>query len=124
MKCLERNKRTFTFLPYVATDYVRDAYGNLTGEPFPIYGEPVTVLANISHASGYSETEQFGNNLQYDRVIVTDDMNIAIDENSVVFIDKPVTYNADGAPEYNYIVKRVAKSLNSVSIAISEVNTS
>lgn len=124
MKCLQRNKQPFSFLPFVATEYVRDADGNLTGERFPIYGEPVTAYANISHASGYSETEQFGNNLQYDRVIVTDDLDIGIDENSVVFIDKPVTYNADGAPEYNYIVKRVAKSLNSVSIAISEVKTS
>ena len=122
---------------------VIDENGNETGEVIPAYQEAVPMYANVSPATGLSNTEQFGNLDNYDKVIVTRDMECPIDENTVLFIDKSPEYEtvhsheivegqalyADDevvvhdyqVPKYDYIVKRVAKSLNSISIAIRKV---
>ena len=57
-------------------------------------------------------------------MIVTDDLLCPIDENTVLFIDKEPGYTEDGTPLYDYIVKRVARSLNSISYAVSKVSVS
>ena len=124
MKTLNRNKRSFYYCLFSDTEAIEDEYGNETGEPRVVYGEPVKMLANISQATGQSNTEQFGNLENYDKVLVTDDLNCPIDENSVLFIDKEPEYSLDGDPMYDYTVRRVAKSLNSVSIAVRKVNVS
>jgi hypothetical protein len=55
---------------------------------------------------------------------VLDDVNIPIDENSVLWVDKAVEYDENGNPLFDYVVKKVARSLNSVSFAISKVKLS
>lgn len=114
-----------------------DEYGNSTGEMDRIYANAVMMNANISAATGQAQTEMFGNLDSYDKVIVTDDLNCQIDEHTVLFVDKEpeypvITPSASAStsevqydtahPKYDYIVKRVAKSLNSVSIAIRKVD--
>lgn len=146
MRTLNRNKRPFWFCLYDEEINVIDEYGNETGEKIVKYGTPTKMLANISPASGYAQTEQFGNLDNYDKVIVTDWMDCPIDENTVLFIDKAVEYGEAvtidyqesqtlygsntatpvtvDVPLYDYVVRRVAKSLNSVSIAIRKVDVS
>lgn len=124
MRCLARNKSTFSYCLYDSKEAITDEYGNKTGEYIVKYEDPVTMKANISSAQGESQTEQFGNNIQYDKVIITDDMSCPIDENSVLFVDKAVSTDTDDNPLYDYIVKKVAKSLNSISYAISKVDVS
>ena len=141
MTGLKRNMRPFSYCLYKEKHPISDEYGNETGEFVVIYNEAVSMTANISQATGQSNTEQFGNLDNYDKVIVTCDMNCPIEESSVLFIDKepeygdeiiigyeepqtvlgdpvPITYKP---PLYDYIVKRVAKSINSISIAIRKV---
>lgn len=116
-----------------------DEYGNGTGQYIVLYNNPVSIRANVSPATGQSNTEQFGNLENYDKVIVTDDLNCPIDENSVLFIDKEpefteaITHSPTAitteeetvsVPDFDYTVRRVAKSLNSVSIAVRKVNVS
>ena len=124
MRCLERNKTEFYYALFVEDEPGKDEYGNESGEPRIIYSEPVLAKANISPATGVSQVEQFGKDLKYDKVIVFDDTNCPIDENTVLFVDKPPTRDKDGNLLFNYIVKKIAKSLNSVSIAISMVDVS
>ena len=50
-------------------------------------------------------------------------MSCPISEDTVLFVDKEPEYDGE-KPLYDYVVKRVAKSLNSISIAISKVNVS
>ena len=57
-------------------------------------------------------------------VIVTDDIDCPMDENSVLFVDKKPEFDSDGNPIFDYIVKKVARSLNFASYAISKVNVS
>lgn len=57
-------------------------------------------------------------------MIVLDDIACPIDETSILFVDVTPTKNANNDYVYDYIVKKVARSLNSVSIAISKVKVS
>lgn len=121
MRCLKRNQKTFWYCPYTETTDLTDEYGNVTGEKLFTYASAVSMEANISEASGRVATETFGNIENYDKIIVTDDMDCPIDENTVLFIDKEPEYTITGVPMYDYVVRRVSKSLNNVSIAVRKV---
>lgn len=119
MRCLERNKQTFYYCLFGVSEQ-KDIYGNTVKS----FGEAVEMKANISPATGAVQVEQFGTAVEYDKVIVTDDVNCPIDENTVLFIDKEPEFTQSGRPIHDYVVKRVARSLNSVSYAVSKVNVS
>lgn len=124
MRALRRNKQKIYYCLYAGKVGVVDSSGNETGEVAIAYTEPVEMYCNVSTAAGTNDVEQFGNNLEYDKVIVTDDINCPIDEYSVLIVDSDLEYDGNGNVKYDYIVRRVAKSLNSVSIAISKVKVS
>ena len=124
MRTLVRNKIRIYYAKYLTKTLLKDEYGNLTGEYDIVYDSPVEIKANVSAARGEATTRQFGEDESYDRVIVMDDPNVPIDVSSVFWIDTLPVINADGSTDtpYDYIVKQVAPSLNSVSIAVSKVN--
>lgn len=146
MKTMKRNQRPFYYCLFQSKQDAVDVNGNKTGEKILVYEAPVRMMANISPATGQTNTEQFGNLDNYDKVIVFDDVNSPIDENTVLFLDKEpdftegvtVAYTPAATllgeptvevqtvqiPKYNYIVRRVAKSLNSVSVAVRKVEVS
>ena len=124
MKTLARNRRPFVFCLYDGKEPIFDEWGNETGEYRVAYKPPVCVMANISHATGISNIEQFGDLERYDKVIVLEDIETPISETTVLFVDKPYEADDDGLPLYDYIVRRVARSINSVSIAITKVDVS
>lgn len=121
MKCLERNKVKFYYCLYQGYTDILDSDGNPTLEKKITYSTPVEMYANISPARGEAEMTTFGTLLDYDKTIITDDMSCPIDENSILFIDKEPSTDAKGNYVYDYIVKRVAKSLNSISYAVQKV---
>lgn len=80
--------------------------------------------ASVSAAQGSAQVEQFGDFTAYDKVIITDNMCCPINENTVIFLDKKPKYDRDGNPLYDYIVRRVARSLNLIAYAVSKVEVS
>ena len=123
MRSLVRNKKEFYFAKYEGKNEIIDEYGNATGQYELIYSEPIRVQGNISAARGEIQSRQFGESESYDKVIVLDNTDIPIDEYSILWVDTPPSLNdTDEGTPHDYIVKQVAKSLNSVSIAISKVN--
>lgn len=123
MRTLLRNQKVFYYAPYIKRTEMKDEYGNLSGEYNVIYGDPVKVFGNISSAQGEMQTRQFGESETYDKVIVLENPNIPIDEHSILWVDRePI--NGKKKVAHDYIVKKVARSLNSVSIAISKVDVS
>lgn len=124
MRCMERNKTPFYYCGYEGEKAVLDADGYDTGEVQVVYSTPVQLWANISPATGNTSVEQFGNSLQYDKVIVLDNPDCPIDEHTVLFVDAEPAFDTDGTPLFDYVVKKVARSLNSVSIAIGRVEVS
>ena len=124
MKTLTRNKVRIFYANYHDKTPIKDEYGNLTGEYEIIYDNPVAVMANVSAARGESTTRQFGEDVRYDRIIVFADPAFPISETSILWIDTPPEITEDGSTDtpHDYIVKQVATSLNSVSIAVSKVS--
>lgn len=112
----KRNEKTFYYALFSGnTAVMKD--GLYTGEYEVSYGTPVECRGNISASRGMSDHEVFGTGLDYDRVIVTHDMSCPIDENSILWIDCTPANNTP----YDFIVRRVAKSLNHISIAVRRV---
>ena len=124
MRTLTRNKICIYYANYQDKIPVKDEYGNLTGEYYLSYDNPVVIKANVSAARGESTTRQFGDDVSYDRIIVLDDPAFPIAETSILWIDTLPEIAEDGSTTtpHDYIVKQVAPSLNSVSIAVSKVN--
>ena len=124
MRTLARNKTRIFYANYCDKIPLRDGYGNLTGEYRVSYDNPIEIMANVSAARGEVTTRQFGDDETYDRVIVLDDPRLPIAVTSVLWIDTLPEISEDGSTNtpHDYIVKQVAVSLNSVSIAVSKVN--
>lgn len=117
MRTLLRNRRAFYAAKYLGKEPIIDADGYDTGEKRLTYSEPVKLFGNISPAKGETETFQFGTALDYERVITLENPNADIDEYSRLWVERSPN---DGA--HDYIIKSVARSLNSLSLAIKRVN--
>jgi len=126
VRCLNRNKQKFYYATFVRKDEIVDEYGNKTGQYKTIYSNPVPMYANVSAARGEASTDPFGISMDYDRAIVTDNMFCPIAETSILWIDAMPTIKTDGTTDtpHDYIVKRVAKSLNCVAYAVKKVTVS
>lgn len=126
MRCMERNKQVFYFSSFTDKVEIVDEYGNRTGEYKVLYDNPTKLSGNISAAMGEMQNRQFGESELYDKVIVLSNPNVSIDEYSILWVDTLPTLKEDGSTNtpHDYIVKKIARSLNSVSIAISKVMVS
>ncbi len=125
MKTLLRNLRTFWYCLYDGKVELEDEDGNVTGDYAVQYQDPVALRGHISTARGTVQDEVFGQDISYDRVIILDDPNCPIDENTVLFVDKEPEMVSDGTvsrPLFDYVVRRVARSLNSVAYAIERAD--
>lgn len=134
MRCMSRNKVKFYYALYEGKSPHKNEKGHRTGEYDLIHGNPVEFRANISAAKGETQTRQFGEDESYDKVIVMDSNAAPIDEYSVLWVDTMPLLNADGSLKtdekgktitpYDYVVKKVARSLNVTAVAISKVMVS
>lgn len=134
MRCLLRNKSKMYYSSYLDKTQITDDYGNSTGEYEKAYSEPVEFYAYVTPATGSSDTRRFGELISYDKIIVLDNESPTIDEYSILWVDTMPQIGLDGEfltnddgdilTPHDYIVKKVAKSLNSTLIAISKVNVS
>lgn len=132
MRSLLRNKVKFYYALYEKREEIIDEYGNKTGQYEIIYGSPIEMFGNISPSVGEIQNRQFGESESYDKVIVLDKRDIPINEYSLLWVDTlpllddngNLVLKTDGTEEtpHDYIVKKVARSLNSVSIAIRKVD--
>lgn len=124
MRSLIRNNSVFYYAKYDNKAEIIDEYGNKTGQYELVYDKPIRVNGNISASKGEMQSQQFGDSENYDKVIVLDNKDIPIDEYSILWVDTLPILNDDGTTltPHDYIVRRVARSLNSISIAISKVS--
>ena len=119
MRELERNKRTVYYALFNKNEPILDENGYDTGEERPSYFAPVELEINVSPAIGESATRQFGDVLDYDRTLVTCNVDLPINEQTVFWIDE-----TDTTKPFDYVVKKVAESLNSLLIAVKKVEVS
>lgn len=123
MRCLRRNKQPYWHARYVSGETAYDAYGNETGGRNITYSAPEKAYANISSARNVDVVTVFGTDVNYDKVLVAD--KVPFDENALLWIDTPPELKSDGSTDTppDYVVKRIAGSLNSVMLAVSKVDT-
>lgn len=122
MRTLLRNKTRFYYASYIGEiAFTADGYN--TGEYAPQYSNPTECFGNISAAQGEVKTYPFGESERYDKVIVLDDRNAPIDEHSVLWVDTLPSLNSDGTTStpHDYTIKKIARSLNGLAIAIRKV---
>nr|DAG07854.1 MAG TPA: hypothetical protein [Caudoviricetes sp.] len=83
-------------------------------------------MENVSAARGSLDDEHFGINADYDRTITSCDRNLGIDEASVLWIEKAPEIAPDGSTDtpWDYVVAKIARSINSTTIAIKKVSVS
>ena len=124
MRCMTRNKSKIYYASYIGETEITDKFGNSTGEYNLAYGKPIKTFGNVSAAQGEIQSRQFGESESYDKVIVLDDRNTPINEYSILWVDTLPHLNGDGTTDtpHDYVVKKIARSLNGVAIAISKVD--
>lgn len=123
MRGLIINKVKFYYASYMDKTEIVDEYGNITGEYKINYTNPVECRANISSIQGETKIRQFGVTESYDKVIVLNEKNAPINEHSILWVDTLPTLNEDGttATPHDYVVTKVAKSLNVTLVGIRKV---
>lgn len=124
MRNLSINKKPMFRLNYLGKIEVVGKDGYKTGEFRVEYSEAEFFKANISGAKGNAIVETIGLNLDYDKVItmsIAQFKELEIDENTVFFIDNAPEFGSNGAPLYDYSVKRICEALNEVVIAVKKV---
>ena len=125
MRSLRRNEKRFWYANYTGNEEILSG-GKRTGQYKVVYGNPIEARANVSAARGSLDDEHFGINADYDRTITTCDKRLNLDESSVLWIEKSPEIASDGSTDtpWDYVVVKVAKSINSTTIAIKKVSVS
>ena len=117
MRTLEINKQPMWYALCTGKTEVIDEYGNHTGVYELTYSNPVYYPVNMSESRNIVNFEAFGITADYDRTFVTSDLSCPIKEDTIIW------FGADPATDpHNYVVHRIANSLNSITIAIRAVD--
>ena len=147
MRILSRNKKDLWYANVSASSYVTDNNGLKTGEKEVTYTTPVKARMSMAISSGannlgsqcIASLEPYGLVTGYTARAVTEDMNCAMDEQSLVWYGIEPTHTesqnrtVDGQTTtvevevpnpHNYTVVRKAKSLNHLIYYLKEVDVS
>ena len=122
MRILNRNKTSCYYALYQGREPRKNDAGLFNGTSKLLYSDPVLFQANVSAAKGETATRQFGEDEGYDRTIVCG-LDVPVDEYSVLWIGIEPYKDGERTP-WNYVVKKVARSINSVTIAVRQVSVS
>ena len=118
MKTMKRNQTTIYYANFeeVGDVTITDEWGNvlMSGEKSVTRTDPVAIDLVVSPSTGVVAEELFGSFHDYDKILFTE-KGCEINENSVLWIDVPTT------GPHDYVVKKVARSLNFVAYAVSKV---
>ena len=123
MRALDRNKQTLYYALYTGLTEVTDDNGFYTGQDKPSYTDPVKVRMNISTARGEAFLQPYGISDDYTHALVTSDMKCPIDEHSILWLGIEPVVDGNTVP-HNFVVTRVARSLNSITYLIRAVDES
>lgn len=126
MRSMTRNRQSFYYADLLSVGMSQDADGNYV-EDTCNYSNPVKKEAVFTAASGEAQTQLFGANEIYDKVITLNFGENFLEIGSILWVDVvPDIDEETGKTDtpYDYIVVKVAKSLNFVNVAIRKVNVS
>lgn len=115
MQLLKRNQQLIQYMNYSGSmSAVTDTEGFFTGEYNETYSALKSVMGYATPSRGEATEEMFGKDLDYDKILYVD-KSCDIDEFSLLWV------NADSSASNDYIVRKIAESLNHKAIAIKKV---
>ena len=125
MRTMNRNRQTFYHASLVSAEMGTSSgvYTELTYT----YGKPTLAKAVITAANGEAETQLFGADEHYDKVITLNPGEDYLTIGSVLWVDTMPTIKKDESTDtpYDYVVTKVGKSLAGfVIVAIRKVEVS
>lgn len=125
MRTMTRNRRTFYYSSLTGVAMGTGADGNYTEEVYT-YSNPTEKQGVITAANGEATTQLFGANERYDKVITLNLGENYLAIGSVLWVDTMPDLDEQGKTDtpYDYIVVKVAESLNFVNVAIRKVDVS
>lgn len=129
MRLQHRNKRTIYYANYLGnrekTRVDQNGVTVRTGEIVPYYSEPMRLRLNKSPARGETSDRNFGESEPYDKVIVMAGRP-PFEETAVLWLDNlkddKVPLNNGEVIPHDYMITKIAESLNSTAIAVTKVN--
>jgi len=97
MRNLAKNERQMWYALYEEMSLPTDANGDYTGDPIPKikYSKPVEFWATLSPGRGYTGfagaayPDRYGADIDSQRRIATTEIDLPIDENSLIWITEP-----------------------------------
>ena len=119
MRVVNRNRRPVAYAFYEGTTEIIDDNGLHTGEYEVHYTNPVRALMNVSGGRGQANVRLFGIGSEFDRTIVTDDLETPFSTDTVFWVET----DPDNAP-FDYRVVSVARTINQVVLGLAEVAVS
>lgn len=125
MRTMTRNRRTFYYADLLRVTMSQDTDGNYV-EDTMTYSDPVECKAPITAANGEGQTQLFGVNEPYDKVITLNKGENFLKIGSILWVDTMPDLDGEGkaTKPYDYIVVKTAESLNFVNVAIRKVDVS
>lgn len=125
MRSMTRNRQAFYEASLVSVGMSQDSDGNYVEETYT-YSNPTERQGVITAANGEARTQLFGANEIYDKVILLNQGEDYLAVGSILWIDVVPEIDSQGKTEtpYDYIVVKVADSMNFVNVAIRKVNVS
>lgn len=128
MRNLIRNNRTMWYATFSNVVKPVDENGDYTGDDVPEYVEPVMFKANLSATRGTqgftgtgASTDYFGADVDYSLIISTAQMDLPIDEHTLIWTEEPVHDPVTGLVDPNtaqYVVTAVAHGIYHMKYAI------
>lgn len=125
MRTMNRNRQTFYHASLVSS--TMGTSGGVYTELTYVYDKPTQAKAVITAANGEAETQLFGADERYDKVITLNPGEDYLAIGSILWVDTMPTIKKDGSTEtpYDYVVTKVGKSLAGfVIVAIRKVEVS
>lgn len=118
----KKNQRKMYYALYDKKIPILDDDGNPTFEYVAGYKKPVEFYASLSVGKSDAEESPFGNDVSYDRIIISFDMGLPVDETTLIFVHNAPTYDENGivnedSADYK-VAAPVLDGLDSLRIAI------
>lgn len=115
MQLLKRNQQLIQYMNYSGSmSAITDSEGNYTGEYTETYTALKSVMGYVTPSKGEATEEMFGKDLDYDKILYVD-KSCDMDEFSLLWV------NTNSSAANDYIVSKIAESLNHKAIAIKKV---
>lgn len=124
MRTIIRNRQEFYYSSLTSSEMGYDTDGNYT-EVVYTYANPVKKSGVITLGNGEAETQVFGANERYDKVITLNEGEDYLAIGSVLWVDTMPVIKKDGSTDtpFDYTVRKVGKSLSGfVVVAIQKVD--